>query len=82
VAELAGVAARSGNANAVSDAGVAGWLARAAGEGALLNVQINLKSLARSADKDNVAADLTAVRAALRSAAERCTATVEAAINA
>ena len=39
------LAAKLGNANAITDAGVAGLLARAAGEGALLNVEINLKSL-------------------------------------
>ena len=37
--------ARSGNANAVTDVGVAGLLATAACMGALLNVEINAKSL-------------------------------------
>jgi glutamate formiminotransferase/formiminotetrahydrofolate cyclodeaminase len=82
VAELAAIAATRGNTNAVSDAGVAGLLAGAAGEGALLNVQINLKSLALAADKDAVAADLESVRVALRSATERCRTAVEAALNA
>src|SRR5690349_16180109 len=54
VMDLAEQAARLGNVNAASDAEVAGWLARAAAEGALLNVQIYLKSLAPTADKDDV----------------------------
>lgn len=37
--------ARKGNANAVSDVGVAGLLASAACKGALFNVDINLSSL-------------------------------------
>ena len=37
--------ARKGNANAVSDVGVAGLLASAACKGALFNVDINLGSL-------------------------------------
>ena len=37
--------ATTGNANAVSDVGVAGLLASAAGKGALLNVETNLRSL-------------------------------------
>jgi glutamate formiminotransferase/formiminotetrahydrofolate cyclodeaminase len=36
------VVARLGNENAVSDAGVAAWLARSGAEGAALNVKINL----------------------------------------
>ncbi len=82
VAELAAIAAVSGNTNAVTDAGVAGLLARAAGEGACWNVEINLKSLAASADKDSVAADLAATRAALYVAADKSRAVVEAAMNA
>ncbi len=82
VVELAGIAARLGNANAVSDAGVAGLLATAAGEGALLNVQINLKSLPDGADKTSVAGDLVSTRTALHAASGRCREAVEAAMSA
>ena len=47
--------ARSGNANAVTDVGVAGLLASAAAKGALFNVDINLDSL-----PDEMAAELRA----------------------
>jgi glutamate formiminotransferase/formiminotetrahydrofolate cyclodeaminase len=43
--ELARVAALEGRADAASDAGTAAWLARAAVEGAALNVLINLQTL-------------------------------------
>ncbi len=82
VVTLAEAAARQGNVNAASDAGVAGLLASAAGEGALLNVQINLKSLVPSADKELVTTQLEATRAELRSASERCRAAVESAMTA
>ncbi|HEY6196461.1 MAG TPA: glutamate formimidoyltransferase [Candidatus Eisenbacteria bacterium] len=82
VVALAATVAGHGNVNACSDAGVAGLLARAAGEGALLNVQINLKSLAPSADKDTVSSQSATIRASLASAAERCAAAVQAAMNA
>jgi len=82
VAELAAIAAVSGNTNAVTDAGVAGLLARAAGEGACWNVEINLKSMPASADKENVAADLAATRVALYAAESKSRAAVEAAMNA
>lgn len=39
------VIARYGNKNAVSDAGVAGWMARGAVEGAILNVRINIPGI-------------------------------------
>ena len=45
--------ARLGNANAVTDVGVAGLLASAAAKGALFNVDINLDSL-----PEGMAADL------------------------
>ena len=55
VARWAGRMLRSGNTNAASDGLVAAALARAACEGALANVQINLQNLPDSADKQAVA---------------------------
>ena len=75
---LAEQAARLGNVNAVSDAGVAGLLAGAAGEGALLNVAINLKTLPPSAARNTLAADLQRLREALTNAGARCRASVAA----
>jgi len=43
--ELAGLAARKGNTNSLSDAGVAGLLAEAAAAGAFYNVKINLPGI-------------------------------------
>jgi len=82
VVEAAGRAARVGNPNAVTDAGVAGLLAAAAAEGALLNVQINLKSLPEGADKQEVEAELRRLASALREASESCRAAVSSTINA
>jgi glutamate formiminotransferase/formiminotetrahydrofolate cyclodeaminase len=72
VARCAAEAARIGNVQAMSDAGVAGLLAIAAGEGALLNVEINLKSMAAGADKNGVETDLRRLEAAFAKAAEEC----------
>ena len=82
VAGIAVVAARQGNVNACSDAGVAGLLARAAGEGALLNVQINLKSLPASADRESIESEAAKVRSGLQSAGEACATAVQSAMNA
>jgi len=82
VLELAAQAAKLGNTNAVTDAGTAGLLARAAAEGALLNVEINLKSLPAEADKNDVETALQRVRSVLGPAAQRCTDAVHSALNA
>ena len=82
VLELAAVVARKGNVNAASDSGVAGLLARASAEGALLNVEINLKSAADSADKHDVEMSLRRIREALGPAASACLDAVHAALSA
>jgi glutamate formiminotransferase/formiminotetrahydrofolate cyclodeaminase len=82
VAELATRAARSGNPNAVTDAGVAGGLAAAAAEGALLNVKINLKSLGTSADKNDIEKALPRLEQASVAAARSCSEAVRAGLNA
>lgn len=72
VIELATTAVRLGNSNAASDAGVAGLLAAAGAEGALLNVQINLKSLGDGADKEEVHKCLQRLATAVPDASRRC----------
>jgi glutamate formiminotransferase/formiminotetrahydrofolate cyclodeaminase len=80
--ELAETAARLGNVNAASDAGVAALLARAAAEGAFLNVRINLKSLAPNADREGIEMELQRLQAALESSARGCLDAVHAALGA
>jgi glutamate formiminotransferase/formiminotetrahydrofolate cyclodeaminase len=82
VLELAATVAEKGNANAASDSGVAGLLAQAGAEGALLNVEINLKSAAPSADRTDVEMSLQRIRAALGPLARRCQDAVHAALSA
>jgi len=82
VVELAGQAVRLGNPNAITDAGVAGLVAQAAGRGALLNVQINLKSLPAGADKQGVETDLHRLEAALQKASGDCLGAVFSVLNA
>jgi glutamate formiminotransferase/formiminotetrahydrofolate cyclodeaminase len=72
VLRLAETVAGRGNPNAVSDAGVAGLLAAAAGEGALLNVEINLKSLPEGADKNNIQKRLQGLSSSLGESSRRC----------
>ena len=82
VVQIATQAAQLGNVQAVTDAGVAGLLAHAAGEGALLNVQINLKSLVEGVDKNGVETDLRRLAAALRRAADECRGAVSSKLEA
>ena len=62
---LAGTAAAKGNANSVSDAGVAGLVGQAAGEGAYDNVLINLGAIKDAAFTTRVRKQATAFKKAL-----------------
>ena len=82
LAELAAGAARDGNPAAATDAGVACRLAVAAGEGALLNVKINLKSVPAGADKNDIEKTLPRLEQALVGAARSCSEAVHAVMDA
>jgi glutamate formiminotransferase/formiminotetrahydrofolate cyclodeaminase len=60
--ELAEAVARKGNRNSVSDAGVAGLTAQAAGEGAYFNVRINLPGIKDERFKVRTAKQAKALR--------------------
>lgn len=75
---LAEVVAREGNRNSVSDAGVAGLAALAAGKGAYFNVRINLPGIKDQGFKASVSEQAEILRATL----ERSFAAVEALMDA
>lgn len=75
---LAEIVARQGNRNSVSDAGVAGLTALAAGKGAYFNVRINLPGIKDQSFKTSVAEQAEILRATL----ERSFAAVEALMDA
>jgi glutamate formiminotransferase/formiminotetrahydrofolate cyclodeaminase len=67
--ELAEAVARKGNRNSVSDAGVAGLTAQAAGEGAYYNVRINLPGIKDEKFKARTAKQAEALRRKLERSA-------------
>ena len=77
LAGLAETAAREGNRNSASDAGVAGLAALAAGRGAYYNVRINLPGIADAGFKSATAAKAEDLRLALERAAAAVASTME-----
>jgi glutamate formiminotransferase / formiminotetrahydrofolate cyclodeaminase len=65
---LAETVAREGNRNSVSDAGVAGLAARAAGEGAYYNVRINLPNIKDEAFKARTLDEAESLKAGMMGA--------------
>ena len=79
--DLALVVAREGNPTAVTDAGVAGACALAAGEGAALNVRINLSSLTDAAWINSTESAATELIERCRALATEVRETVESALS-
>jgi glutamate formiminotransferase/formiminotetrahydrofolate cyclodeaminase len=77
VADLAAVVAAKGNRNAVSDAGVAAFLAEAGCRGAAYNVQINVSGMAESPEARELEAQARALVARASEAAQRAAAAVD-----
>jgi len=75
--ELAQVAVQSGNVSSVIDAAVAVWMARAAIEGAGLNVRVNAASLADQAQARVVLEELDALRSHAAKLADQVLAAAE-----
>lgn len=81
VIELAEEAARTGNRNSISDAGVGALLAKAGLESALLNVRINLPSVREGTFKKATIAAIAELQAKSTGPLERTLAAVEAALK-
>jgi len=81
VAELAATCANKGNANAVSDAGVAALLADAACRGAVYNVRINVSSLEDRSRGAGLVAEANQLLAQTRKLVDQATAAVDRAIG-
>jgi len=79
--ELAVEVATAGNANAVSDAGVAAWLARAGAEGAAWNVRINVTSLP-GAERSDLESRVDSALARAKELLDSCVAQVARRMNA
>ncbi len=83
-AELVGLAeavAREGNRNSVSDAGVAGLAALAAGKGAYYNVRINLPGIKDEAFKTRIGEQAEALKQILEKSSVAVDALMEAALE-
>ena len=80
VAELAAICAEQGNANAVSDAGVAALMAEAACRGAAYNVRINVAALDDRAPGEPLVGEARALVERAAAAARTATAAVERAL--
>jgi glutamate formiminotransferase/formiminotetrahydrofolate cyclodeaminase len=80
--ELADLAAKQGNRNSASDAGVAALASRAGVEGAALNVRINLAGIADEAFKASAATAAAALEAEARRLCDAVLARVAAVIGA
>ncbi len=75
--ELALIAAQAGNVNSMSDAAVAGLMARAAVEGAGLNVRVNVASLADPAQARALLDELATLRSRAMPLADKVMALAE-----
>ncbi|MBK6458632.1 MAG: glutamate formimidoyltransferase [Gemmatimonadetes bacterium] len=82
VADLAQRAARHGNTNCASDAGVAALLAEAACRGAVYNVRINVASLSDRSIGARLLEESRALLESARASADAATSVVESAIGA
>jgi len=81
VAQLAAVLAEKGNANAMTDAGVAALLAHAAAKGAAYNVRVNVQALDDKSKGQSLARDAEQLVKKAGELAERTTSIVERALS-
>ncbi|HEY8831724.1 MAG TPA: glutamate formimidoyltransferase [Gemmatimonadaceae bacterium] len=81
VAQLAAIVVEKGNANAVTDAGVAALLAQAACKGAAYNVRVNVQALDDKSKGENLAREAAQLVKKVGELAERATSAVERALS-
>lgn len=81
VAELAALVAEKGNANAVTDAGVAALLAAASARGAAYNVRVNVQALDDKSRGESLSREAAALADRASELADRTTTVVERALS-